>query len=145
MASFSRESFDEILNQRKSRETLVALIIEDQKFSREMLKSFLRKNFTVHTAANAKEGLSHYMHQAPDIVFLDIELPDLSGFEICELINQLDKESYVVMVSGNNTGEDVHKAMSKGAKTYVIKPFTKSKIIVSLKDFLKSKNLELIE
>lgn len=137
MDKISKEAFLQKTVERAARKQFSVLIVEDQKFSRQILKSFLISNFTVHTAENGKQALLKYMENVPNILFLDLELPDLSGFEICELITQLDSESYIIIVSGNSAPADVQRAIKKGAKTFITKPFTKVKIVASVEQFFK--------
>jgi len=68
-------------------------------------------------------------------IFLDIELPDGDGKELIAQINDINPETNVVMVSAHSAVENVKEAIDKGAKGFVVKPFTPKKIAAMLKKF----------
>lgn len=115
-------------NKKQRGNRLSILIIEDQMFSRHLLTESLKKHHSTLSAENACEGLNLYMLNAPDIVFLDIELPDHDGFYVLERILKTDPTAFVVMTTANNLADDVKRAIGKGAKGYIVKPFTKTKV-----------------
>jgi two-component system chemotaxis response regulator CheY len=131
------ETFKGALKRRKFRDDLVILIVEDQKFSRMMLKNLLAKTYEVITAIDGQKALIEYVTNAPDIVFLDIELPIVDGHKVLSLITKLDPQAYTVMVTGNNYEEDVKRARDGGAKGFVAKPYTKRKIYGCIDEFIK--------
>ena len=71
----------------------------------------------------------NYVNKAPDVLFLDIGLPDINGHDVLERLFKLDPQAYVVMFSGNGDRENVLKAVELGAKGFVGKPFTQEKLI----------------
>ncbi|MGE4314347.1 MAG: response regulator, partial [Pseudobdellovibrionaceae bacterium] len=84
--------------QRTMRTKPVILAVEDQRFSQKLLMSIL-KDYTVYIAASSAEALLLYMEKCPGILLLDIDLPDLSGHEFAQLINKIDPEHHIIMVS----------------------------------------------
>ncbi len=76
----------------------------------------------------ATYALDKYTNIAPDILFLDINLPDVTGHELLEKILILDPDAYVIMLSGNCDRDNITQAISKGAKGFIAKPFTKDKL-----------------
>ncbi len=76
-----------------------------------------------------------YLTYAPDIVFLDIELPDIEGHRLAQLLKAIDPNAYIVMVTANNYAEDVAKAIENGAKGFIVKPYSKDKIIEAIVKF----------
>ncbi len=123
-------------NMRKSREKLRVLVVEDQLFSRKILEEVLHHYHTVDTAASVKEGMKLFLENAPDISLLDIELSDDSGHSLAKFIKTVDPDSYVVMVTGNNSVEDVALAKSNHVNGFIVKPYNKSKILECVKAFL---------
>jgi two-component system chemotaxis response regulator CheY len=120
--------FQTALQNRESRENLLIMIVEDQQFSLSMLNSFLKKDYDVITASNGQEALVKYVTYAPDILFLDIEIPSVDGHRVRDIVTKMDPDSFIFMVTASNYKKDVQKAISGGAKGFVIKPYTKAKI-----------------
>lgn len=123
------------LNMRKSREKAHILVVEDQLFSRKILEELLHHTYTVDTAPSAKEGMKKYMEAAPDIALLDIELADESGHTLARFIKAIDPASYVVMVTGNNSVEDVALAKANNVDGFIVKPYNKSKVLEAIDKF----------
>lgn len=115
-----------------SRHKPVALVVEDQGFSRKLLFGILSGTFDVHLAANAHDGWEMFLDTAPDISFLDIELNDVNGHELASYIRLIAPDTYVVMVTGNNSIDDVMLAKQNKVNGFIAKPFSKQKIIECL-------------
>lgn len=120
---------------RRTREQTRILIVEDQLFSRKILEELLHHDFTVDTAATAKDGMRLFLEFAPDIALLDIELTDDSGHMLAKFIKSVDPETFVVMVTGNNSVEDVTTARANKVDGFIVKPYNKSKVIESIDKF----------
>ncbi|WP_289097133.1 response regulator [uncultured Pseudoalteromonas sp.] len=105
------------------------------------VRSFLNQTLmhlgidNVREASTAAQCLSACKEKELNIIFLDIELPDGDGKEIISQINEISPEANVVMVSAHSTVENVKEAIEKGAKGFVVKPFTPKKIAAMLKKF----------
>lgn len=114
------------------------LIVEDQDFSRKLLYDLLARQFvyTCHVAKNASEAIELYATHAPDIVFLDIVLPDFSGHDIALLIKSHDPRSYVIMVTANNFIKDVETARKNKIQGYITKPYSKNKIQAAIDAYM---------
>lgn len=119
---------EEINILRKHRSTPEFMIIEDDAFSRRLVENVLQKKYALTSLAEAGTALDTYARLAPNIVFMDINLPDVTGHELLEKILILDPEAYVIMLSGNADQGNITQAMSKGAKGFVAKPFSKEKL-----------------
>jgi two-component system, chemotaxis family, chemotaxis protein CheY len=111
------------------------LVVEDQLFSRKLLQEILHHDFAIDMASSGKEGLNMFLQFAPDVVFLDIELMDENGHSLARVIKALDPETYIVMVTANNTAEDVAQSKANGVNGFVAKPYSKGKIFESLANF----------
>jgi two-component system chemotaxis response regulator CheY len=116
------------LYNRAHRQSLCILLIEDQAFSRQLLKDSLSKEYITLAAKDATEGLYLYSLNAPDIVFLDIELPDHSGHEVLHHLLNFDPLAFIVMTTASSDSDDVKRAIAEGARGYIVKPFTLQKI-----------------
>lgn len=118
----------DIAQRRASRTAHEMMIIEDDAFSRRLVEKVLENRFSLTGLGSAEDALATYGRLAPDILFLDINLPDVTGHELLEKIIALDPQAYVVMLSGNADRENIMQAMNKGAKGFVAKPFSRDKL-----------------
>ena len=117
------------------------LIVEDDKFLRDLLKAKLEKdsNFSVVSAIDGEEGIKKIEEEKPDIVLLDLILPNMDGFDVLENIkgNPNISKTKVIVLSNLGQEEDLEKAISLGAKDYLVKAhFTLDEIIVKIKKYL---------
>lgn len=137
MTQYDRDKaiFEIAIKGRSLRKKTKILVVDDQEFTRELLRGILLKDYAVYTASCGKGALSTYIAEAPDIVFLDIEMPDLSGHEVIQQIVKLDPESYVVMLTASKAVSDVKLAGMEGAKGFICKPFNKQKIFDIIKNY----------
>lgn len=119
---------EEIARRRAECSAPEIMIVEDDAFSRKLVENVLQKQYGLTCLGEATQALDTYARIAPDVLFLDINLPDVTGHELLERIIALDPQAYVIMLSGNADRENITQAMSKGAKGFVAKPFTKEKL-----------------
>lgn len=101
----------------------VAVVIEDDLDMRNLLVGVLRQSgFEVHTASDGREGVAAVREIRPDVVTLDLGLPDIDGFEVLRRIRQFSN-AYVVMLTGRTEESDLLEALQAGADDYITKPF----------------------
>lgn len=105
------------------------LVVDDQPFLRMLLFEVLKEKYTIHMASTLKDGLALYVKEAPHIVLLDIGLPDGSGHLLAEKLHEIDPTSYIVMITGSREVEDVTTAKKNGVHGFILKPFSKAKIL----------------
>src|SRR4051794_1638666 len=99
------------------------LIIDDDTLALKALcQIFRERQFTVLTASSAAEGLEFFARHRPEVVLLDIGLPDRSGLETFRLIHQIDARTPVIFITGQGTTETAIEAMKLGAYDYLVKP-----------------------
>jgi CheY-like chemotaxis protein len=127
---------------RAAREEPVIMVVEDDPFSQKMIGNALKHNYDLTMADDGAGALMSYITNAPDVLFLDIGLPDINGHEVLERLFKMDPDAYVVMFSGNGDRDNIIKAMQLGAKGFVGKPFTKDKLIAYIEKspFIIAKN-----
>lgn len=118
----------DILAARLSRQRTRVLLVEDDAVSLHLAKKSLMLDFDIVTAENGITAQAAYVQYAPDVVFLDIGLPDVTGHDVLRAILKLDPTAYIVMLSGNSYKDEIMKAMQSGAKGFVGKPFSKVKL-----------------
>ena len=111
------------------------LIIDDAAFMRISIKNMLTKNGyeVIGEAENGAIGVDMYKELKPDIVTMDITMPEMSGLEALKEINKVDPQAKVVMVSAMGQEAMVREAIVSGAKGFIVKPFKEDGIIAALK------------
>ena len=114
---------------RKNRKVTEILVIEDDPLSQRLISNALKDTCSCTIISEGKKACMTYLIKAPDILFLDIGLPDISGHEVLKSIFEIDPEAYVIMFSGNGDKENVLKAIDIGAKGFLGKPFTLDKLM----------------
>jgi two-component system, chemotaxis family, chemotaxis protein CheY len=119
---------EEIKHQRQNRSAPELMIIEDDPFSCRLVENVLQRKYSLTALNNTDDALDKYTQLAPNLLFLDINLPDVTGHELLEKIIKIDPDAYVIMLSGNADKENITQAMSKGAKGFVAKPFARDRL-----------------
>lgn len=118
-----------ITARREKREKPGILVVEDDPFSQRLVCKSLEEGFEIHAASTGQEAISAYIRHAPDMVFLDIGLPDTNGLDVLLKILETDTQAHVVMLSGSGNRGNILKAVENGAKGFVAKPFTREKLL----------------
>lgn len=101
------------------------LVVDDESSNLEILRFFLSSlDFDVHEATTGKESLLKIGNSPYDVVLLDIMLPDISGYEICEKMKERTSNQLpVIFMSAKVQPEDIEKGFRHGADAYITKPF----------------------
>ena len=118
------------------------LVIDDEKLSFKLLEQiFTRENWECFWAASGNSGIELAESAKPDIILLDVVLPDKNGFEVCLDLksSQTTKDIPVIFVTSRNDREAIVKAFEAGAVDFVTKPFFVEEIWVRVKTQLKLK------
>lgn len=111
------------------------LMVDDAVFIRKVLKGILQELGIelVREASNGSEALKILKEFSPDVVTLDITLPDMSGIELLRKIKSINPSADVIMISAINTHDIVKEALREGAAGYITKPFSREKVEEVLK------------
>lgn len=116
------------------------LIVDDEPNIVMSLEYMMRKNkFDVFIARNGVEALDLLSKEVPHLILLDIMMPDVDGYEICEFVKSDEKfaETKVVFLSAKSKVSDIQKGYDLGADLYVTKPFSTRELLVKVKELLK--------
>lgn len=127
--TISKDLVCSLHRRRAQRSALEIMVVEDDIFSQKLVKNALKDEYPLTMTSDGQGAIMSYVNRAPDILFLDIGLPDINGHEVLEKLFTLDPDAYVVMFSGNGDKENVMKAIELGAKGFIGKPFTQEKLI----------------
>jgi DNA-binding response OmpR family regulator len=102
------------------------LIVDDEDFFRKMIVlGFERNGFIVFQADNGEDAVRIAQTEFPDLILLDLVMPRLLGFEVCQLLRKDDRfsKTAIIIMSAKSYKPDMDKAAELGADAYVVKPF----------------------
>ena len=115
------------------------LVVEDQE-SLLKLESILltSRGFEVRGVSDGQAALAALEDEIPDLMLLDIMLPDMDGFEICRMVkeNERTRKIPVIMVTARKSSMDVQLSKEVGADAYITKPFKSAMLIETIQKFL---------
>ncbi|MGG1517848.1 response regulator [Paenibacillus oryzisoli] len=114
------------------------MIVDDAAFMRLSLKQILTANNleVVAEAQTGKEAIYAYEIYRPDIVIMDITMPDMDGIEAVKGIKELDPKAKIIMCSAMGQQQMIIKAMEAGAIDFIVKPFHNNRVIGSVTNAL---------
>jgi len=117
------------------------LVIDDDNHLRDSLTEVLdMEGFSCIEAANAKNGIASAKKNKPDVVIMDIQLPDSSGFQICQELRRFSKEFILIMMTGRFlSAEEKTQGLSLGADEYITKPFDIQELSIRIRQLLGRK------
>lgn len=121
------------------------LCVDDEEFNLDLLEALLRPHgYETLTAFNGRETLSALATKPVDLVLLDINLPVMSGLEVCKRIKSDPQLSHipVIMITSLDTGENKMKAMEAGAEEFLSKPFDQAELLLRIGNILRSSDYE---
>ena len=129
-----------VINEMKSFVKYKILIVEDDEELLDLLvKCLTKENFKVIKAKDGKKALNLFYQENPDILVLDLNLPDLKGIEICRIIRK--EEEYddvaIMIISGNISDADKIEGLSVGADDYIEKPFNTKELVIRIRNILR--------
>jgi two-component system response regulator RegX3 len=115
----------------------LVLVVDDEESYRQALASGLtREGFTVESAGDGHEALRLFHRVHPDLVLLDVMLPDQSGIEICQQMRAL-KPVPIIMVTARDSEVDIVLGLELGASDYVAKPFRLRELVARMRAVLR--------
>lgn len=113
------------------------LVVEDEPSIMDLIEMLLkRENFTVAIAPDGKSALKTFKSFNPDIVLLDLMLPDMSGHDVCKEITR-DHKTPVIMLTAKNETIDKILGLELGADDYITKPFDGRELVARIKAILR--------
>ncbi len=111
------------------------LIIDDEEMILSMMEKCLGEEFSVYTAENAKKALE-LLNVIPDIILLDINMPEMDGLELCQLIRG-HISCPIIFLTARVTERDVIKGLSVGGDDYITKPFRMDELLARISAHLR--------
>ncbi len=121
------------------------LVVDDSRTQLSVLtKILIQQGYEVHGVLNGKLALDLLQSELPDLIFLDIQMPKMNGYEVCEKLKENDKtcEIPIIFISALNEIFDKVKAFSLGGVDYITKPFQAEEVVARVKTHLKVHQLQ---
>jgi len=114
------------------------LIIEDEAAIRAGLTdALIYHGFSVESAEDGRLGLKRALTGMFDLILLDVMLPGMNGFDVCDEIRKVDRTQPIIMLTAKTTDEDIITGLSLGADDYVAKPFSVAQLVLRVKAVLR--------
>lgn len=114
------------------------LIIEDEEAIRTGLVDVLvYHGYTTDSAADGNSGLEKALTGKYDLILLDIMLPGIDGYAVCEHIRKEDREQPIIMLTAKSSDEDIIQGLQLGADDYVAKPFSVAQLVLRIQAVLR--------
>jgi len=116
------------------------LIVDDAAFMRMLVKKILVQagHQIVGEAGNGKEAVEKYKELKPDLVTMDIVMPEMDGISAVKEIMKIDPNAKIIMITAVGQEAKVMEALKSGAKGYIVKPFQAPKVIEEVNRVLSS-------
>ncbi len=114
------------------------LIVEDEPAIRAgLVDVFVFHGYEVDFAENGKQGLKKALSGLYDLILLDVMLPGIDGFEICNRIRGQDRQQAIIMLTAKSSDEDIIQGLTLGADDYVAKPFSVTQLVLRVQAVLR--------
>jgi DNA-binding NtrC family response regulator len=118
------------------------LIVDDDKSILHALRMTLEGKYVVHSAENGTEALKLLREQRPDLILLDIGLPDISGMDLLKKVRETEPDITVIMVTAVDEVKTVVEALKLGAYDYLVKPIDGQEVKVTVHNALENRRLK---
>ena len=114
------------------------LLVDDEDNLRSMLEAALRHSgFEVHPVANGRDAIDAVATVQPDLVVLDVMLPDLDGFDVCKRLRSSGDRTPVLFLTARDATEDRVRGLTLGGDDYLVKPFSLEELVARITAVLR--------
>lgn len=113
------------------------LIVDDEAIGRQLLEAILfPENFELHFAVNGQEAFEKALDLIPDLVLLDVMMPDMDGFEVCKKLrtNKILGNVPIIIITALDDKDSMKKGFGAGANDYISKPFDRVEVLTKVKN-----------
>ena len=124
--------------------TTILLIEDDQAIAEPLIFGLQNENMTVLHASNGAQGLALARNDKPDLVLLDVMLPDILGFDVCKLI-RAESTAPILMLTARGQEMDRVMGLELGADDYIVKPFSFRELVARIRSTLRRRELDRAE
>src|SRR3989339_1901027 len=116
------------------------IIVEDDPDLNEYLHELLSEHFIVHNVTRGSQALKLIKQTKPDLVVLDLMLPDMQGEDLCTQIKDVYPQVPVIILTAKDDPRDIVKNLNQGADDYLTKPFSSEELLARIRARLRSDN-----
>ncbi len=117
----------------------ILVIDDDEKITSMLRRGLAFEGYDVHTARNGVEGLSMVLTADPDLIILDVMMPQIDGFEVCRRLREGGSKVPVLMLTAKDEVENRVKGLDTGADDYLVKPFALEELLARVRALLRRK------
>ena len=121
------------------RQSHTVLVVDDNPINPQLLTTILRgADYHVLTAGNGQEALSVIEHQVPDIILLDVMMPEMDGFSLCRQLKRDDNYADIplIFITSLSQQEDIVEGFNAGGNDYIVKPFNRQELLARVRNHL---------
>jgi two-component system OmpR family response regulator len=119
------------------------LLVDDEENLRSMLRAALRhEGFEVHPVGTGREALDAIPIVKPDLIVLDVMLPDLDGFEVCNRLRREGSKTPVLFLTARDGTEDKVRGLTLGGDDYLVKPFSLDELVARIGAVLRRSGMD---
>ena len=123
-------------------QSIKILVVDDEAAIVEILSLYLkREGYNVYSSLNATKGLRLMEEVIPDVVLLDINLPDENGFDLARRFRELSSDGILIFVTGERTKSTIMEGFEIGCDDYITKPFDPPEVIARIKANIRRSNI----
>lgn len=119
----------------------ILIIEDDPAILRAVRDNFVTLGCQVQSALNGHDGLEAALNSAPDLIILDIMLPKVNGFEICQAVRAENLDMPILMLTAKGQEEDIVRGLELGADDYITKPFSVRELMARAQAFLRRRGI----
>jgi two-component system copper resistance phosphate regulon response regulator CusR len=120
----------------------ILIIEDDQRIAQNISKGLEEKGFLTQIAFDGKIGLKMALNKEFDLILLDLNLPGMNGYEVCEEVRKRKADIPIIMLTALGETEDKIEGFEKGADDYIVKPFDFRELLARINVFLKRRNAD---
>ncbi|MBM6384700.1 response regulator transcription factor [Paenibacillus sp. ACRRY] len=118
----------------------ILIVDDDEKIVSMLRRGLAFEGYEVQTAANGAEGLSKLMDKEPDVVVLDVMMPQIDGFEVCRRLREAGSKVPVLMLTAKDEVQSRVTGLDTGADDYLVKPFALEELLARVRALLRRKS-----
>ncbi len=123
--------------EQEEKKLLILLIEDEEDFVMGLKDAFEFEGFDVESAASGENGISMAAEHHPDLIILDLMLPGMNGYQVCEQIRRRDKFVPILILSARSQENDIIRGLEAGADDYVTKPFSIGELLARVRTIFR--------
>ena len=118
----------------------ILIVDDDEKITSMLRRALVFEGFEVHTASNGTQGLREMIVREPDLLILDVMMPEVDGWEVCRRMREAGSTVPVLMLTAKDEVQDRVKGLDMGADDYLVKPFALEELLARVRALLRRRS-----